>query len=124
MNTHLDAGSRESDRNARKNQLNQIISTLNEIIKGEALILAGDLNLNSKNLEDLKLLKNLKERLNLTDAFIDVYIEKKWQILDYVLFNRGKNNIIGITKVGEDTSLISKEGPLSDHHDLFIHITI
>ena len=76
VNTHLDAGSRESDREARKNQLNQIISTLNKTIKGEALILAGDLNLNSKNLEDLKLLKNLKERLNLTDAFIDVDIEK------------------------------------------------
>ena len=124
VNTHLDAGSRESDRKARKNQLNQIISTLNETIKGEALILAGDLNLNSKNLEDLKLLENLKERLNLTDAFVDVDIEKKWQILDYVLFNKGKNNIIGMTKAGEDTSLISKEGPLSDHPALFFHITI
>ena len=119
VNTHLDAGSRESDREARKNQLNQIISTLNETIKGEALILAGDLNLNSKNLEDLKLLENLKERLNLTDAFVDVDIAKKWQILDYVLFNKGENNIIGIKKVGEDTSLISKEGPLSDHPALF-----
>ncbi|GIR40528.1 MAG: hypothetical protein CM15mP51_13080 [Porticoccaceae bacterium] len=36
VNTHLDAGSRESDRKARKNQLNQKISTLNETIKGEA----------------------------------------------------------------------------------------
>ena len=124
VNTHLDAGSRESDREARKNQLNQIISTLNETIKGEALILAGDLNLNSKNLEDLKLLENSKERLNLTDAFVDVDIAKKWQILDYVLFNKGENNIIGIKKVGEDTSLISKEGPLSDHPALFFHITI
>jgi hypothetical protein len=40
VNTHLDAGSRESDRRARKNQLDQIILTLNKKIKGEALILA------------------------------------------------------------------------------------
>ena len=124
VNTHLDAGSRESDRKARKNQLNQIISTLNETIKGETLILAGDLNLNSKNLEDLKLLENLKERLNLTDAFFDVDIDKKWQILDYILYNKGKNNIVSIAEVGEDTSLISKEGPLSDHPALFVHLTI
>ena len=124
VNTHLDAGSRESDREARKNQLNQIISTLNETIKGEALILVGDLNLNSKNSEDLKLLQNLKEKLSLTDAFLTVDIQKKWQILDYVLFNTGKSDTFSILKVGEDTSLVSKEGPLSDHPALFIHITI
>ena len=72
----------------------------------------------------MKLLENLKERLNLTDAFVDVDIEKKWQILDYVLFNEGKNNIVSIVNVGEDTSLMSKEGPLSDHPALFVHITI
>ena len=124
VNTHLDAGSRESDRKARKNQLDQIILTLNKKIKGEALILAGDLNLNSKNSEDLKLLGDLKEKLNLTDAFFTVDIQKKWQILDYVLFNTGKSDTVSILKVGEDTSLVSKEGPLSDHPALFIHITI
>ena len=124
VNTHLDAGSRESDRRARKNQLDQIILTLNKKIKGEALILAGDLNLNSKNSEDLKLLGDLKEKLNLTDAFFTVDIQKKWQILDYVLFNTGKSDTVSILKVGEDTSLVSKEGPLSDHPALFIHITI
>ncbi len=124
VNTHLDAGSRESDRRARKNQLDQIILTLNKKIKGEALILAGDLNLNSKNSEDLKLLGDLKEKLNLTDAFFTVDIQKKWQILDYVLFNTGKSDTVRILKVGEDTSLVSKEGPLSDHPALFIHITI
>ena len=75
-------------------------------------------------MEDLKLLENLKERLNLTDAFVNVDIEKKWQILDYILFNKGKNNTVSISKVGDDTSLISKEGPLSDHPALFVHITI
>ena len=124
VNTHLDAGSRESDRRARKNQLDQIILTLNKKIKGEALILAGDLNLNSKNSEDLKLLGDLKEKLNLTDAFFTVDIQKKWQILDYVLFNTGKSDTVSILKVGEDTSLVSKERPLSDHPALFIHITI
>ena len=124
INTHLDAGSRESDRKARKNQLEQIILTLNKKIKGEALILAGDLNLNLKNSEDLRLLRDLKEKLNLTDAFFAVDIQKKWQILDYVLFNTGKSNTFSISKVGEDTSLVSKEGPLSDHPALFVHITI
>ena len=124
VNTHLDAGSRESDRKARKNQLDQIILTLNKKIKGEALILAGDLNLNSKNSEDLKQLEDLKEKLNLTDAFFTVDIQKKWQILDYVLFKTGKSDTVSILKVGEDSSLVSNEGPLSDHPALFIHITI
>jgi hypothetical protein len=124
VNTHLDAGSRESDREARKNQLNQIISTLNETIKGEALILVGDLNLNSKNSEDLKLLQNLKEKLSLTDAFLNISIDEKWQVLDYILFRKGKSHSFIVTGAGEDTSLYSKEGPLSDHPALSMRIRL
>ena len=122
VNTHLDAGSRKSDREARKNQLNQIISTLNETINGEALILAGDLNLNSKNSEDLKLLQNLKEKLSLTDAFLNISVDEKWQVLDYILFRKGKSHTFIITEAGEDTSLYSKEGPLSDHPALSMRL--
>ena len=124
VNTHLDAGSRESDRKARKNQLNQIILTLNETIKGEALILVGDLNLNSKNSEDLKLLQNLKEKLSLTDAFLNISIDEKWQVLDYILFRKGKSHTFIVTEAGEDTSLYSKEGPLSDHPALSMQIRL
>ena len=48
----------------------------------------------------------------------------KTAVINWKNISIGKNNIIGITKVGEDPSLISKEGPLSDHPALFFHITI
>ena len=49
VNTHMDAGRRDSDRASRKQQLEHIIRTIKQRTSSEALIVAGDLNLNSKN---------------------------------------------------------------------------
>ena len=46
-------GRRDSDRFARAEQLEHIISSLNKLITNEALIVAGDLNLSSKSSEDM-----------------------------------------------------------------------
>ena len=124
VNTHMDAGRRTSDRSSRKKQLEQIVSTISQRTTTEALIVAGDLNLYSKNPEDVKLLEKFKKELKLTDAFIKHKISKKWAILDYVLYKQGSEVEFKILSVGEDKSFVTEEGPLSDHPALFIEISI
>ncbi|MDB9734087.1 hypothetical protein OAB15_04825 [Porticoccaceae bacterium] len=124
VNTHMDAGKRDSDRAARKKQLEHIISTIKQRATTEALIVAGDLNLNSKNPEDVKLLENFKEQLKLTDSFTGHKISKKWTILDYILYKQGEELEFKIISVGEDESFVTEEGPLSDHPALIIEVSI
>ena len=124
VNTHMDAGKRDSDRAARKKQLEHIISTIKQRATTEALIVAGDLNLNSKNPEDVKLLENFKEELKLTDSFTGHKISKKWTILDYILYKQGEELEFKISSVGEDESFVTEEGPLSDHPALIIEVSI
>jgi len=124
VNTHMDAGKRDSDRAARKKQLEHIISTIKQRATTEALIVAGDLNLNSKNPEDVKLLENFKKELKLTDSFTGHKISKKWTILDYILYKQGEELEFKIISVGEDESFVTEEGPLSDHPALVIEVSI
>ncbi len=124
VNTHMDAGKRDSDRASRERQLEQIISTIKQRTTTEALIVAGDLNLNSKNPEDVKLLENFKEELRLTDSFTGHKISKKWTILDYILYKQGEELEFKIISVGEDDSFVTEEGPLSDHPALVIEVSI
>ena len=124
VNTHMDAGRRDSDRAARKRQLENIISTIKQRTTNEALIVAGDLNLNSKNPEDVKLLENFKENLRLTDSFTGHKISKKWSILDYILYKQGEELEFKIISVGEDESFVTEEGPLSDHPALILELAI
>ena len=124
VNTHMDAGKRDSDRAARKKQLEHIISTMKQRATTEALIVAGDLNLNSKNPEDVKLLENFKKELKLTDSFTGHKISKKWTILDYILYKQGEELEFKIISVGEDESFVTDEGPLSDHPALIIEVSI
>ena len=124
VNTHMDAGKRDSDRAARKKQLEHIISTMKQRATTEALIVAGDLNLNSKNPEDVKLLENFKKELKLTDSFTGHKISKKWTILDYILYKQGEELTFKIISVGEDESFVTEEGPLSDHPALIIEVSI
>ena len=124
VNTHMDAGRRDSDRSARAEQLDHIIKSLNKLITNEALIVAGDLNLSSKSAEDMKLLDNFKDELGLNDAFKEITIDKKWSILDYILYKQGDEVEFKIDAVGEDRSFVTKEGALSDHPALYIELTI
>ena len=124
VNTHMDAGRRDSDRAAREKQLAHIILTIKQKTSAEALIIAGDLNLNSKNPEDVKLLESFKEALRLTDSFTGHKISNKWTILDYILYKQGDELEFKIISVGEDESFVTEEGPLSDHPALIIELSI
>ena len=124
VNTHMDAGRRDSDRASRKKQLEHIIRTIKQRTSAEALIVAGDLNLNSKNSEDVKLLENFKEELRLNDAFEGTKISKKWTILDYFLYKKGEELDFKIISTGEDESFVTEEGALSDHPALIIELSL
>ena len=124
VNTHMDAGRRDSDRAAREKQLAHIISTIKQRTTAEALIVAGDLDLNSKNPEDVKLLESFKEALRLTDSFTGHKISNKWTVLDYILYKQGDELEFKSISVGEDESFVTEEGPLSDHPALIIELSI
>ncbi len=123
INTHMDAGRRDSDRYAREKQLEHIVSTIKKKdIK--ALIVAGDLNLNSIDPGDMELLKQFKNELSLMDTFEDTKIDARWSILDYILIKQDEDVRFKINSVGEDRSFFTEEGPLSDHPALFIELSI
>ena len=124
VNTHMDAGRRDSDRSSRKKQLEHIVSTISQRASTEALIVAGDLNLYSKNPDDVKLLKKFMKELKLTHAFTGNKISEKWAILDYILYRQSNEVEFKIISAGEDKSFITEEGPLSDHPALFIEVSI
>ena len=123
INTHMDAGRGDSDRYVREKQLEHIVSSIKKKdIK--ALIVAGDLNLNSKDLGDMKLLTQFKNELSLMDTFEHTQIDARWSILDYILIKQGEDVRFKINSVGEDRSFFTEAGPLSDHPALFIELTI
>ena len=124
VNTHMDAGRRDSDRASRKIQLEHIVSTIEQREIKEALIVAGDLNLNSKDPQDVLLLEKFKKKLKLNDSFEGYEISKKWSILDYILYRQGSEVKFKLLSVGEDGSFITEEGPLSDHPALFLELSI
>lgn len=124
VNTHMDAGRRDSDRSSRKIQLDHIVSAIEQREIDEALIVAGDLNLNSKDPKDVLLLEEFKEKLKLNDSFEGYEISKKWSILDYILYRQGSEVDFKLVSVGEDESFVTEEGPLSDHPALFLELSI
>lgn len=124
VNTHMDAGRRDSDRSSRKIQLDHIVSAIEQREINEALIVAGDLNLNSKDPKDVLLLEEFKEKLKLNDSFEGYEISKKWSILDYILYRQGSEVEFKLISVGEDESFVTEEGPLSDHPALFLELSI
>ena len=124
INTHMDAGRRDSDRHAREKQLKHIVSAIKKKKDMKTLIVAGDLNLNSKDPGDMELLKQFKNELFLKDAFEDTQIDERWSILDYILIKQGEDVRFKINSVGEDRSFFTEEGPLSDHPALFIELSI
>ena len=101
VNTHMDAGRRDSDRASRAIQLQHIVSSI-----------------------EMALLESFKKTLNLYDAFSEAEINEKWSILDYILYRPGESIKFKILNVGEDESFKTHEGALSDHPALFIEFEI
>ena len=124
LNTHLDAGRSTSDRKVRAEQLNQILNKVKPVTSGEALIVAGDLNLRWNDPEDRALLENFMTDLTLKDSLGGIQSEKGWPILDYILYRNGQTTSLEVLEVGEDLGFKYENGQLSDHPALFIRMLI
>ena len=121
LNTHLDAGRSTSDRKVRADQLNQILAKVEKVIDGEALIVAGDLNLRWNDPQDSHLLETFKKDLGLLDSFGGV---KNRPSLDYILYRNGTDTTLEVLEVGIDSDFQYDNKPLSDHPALFIRLLI
>ena len=124
LNTHLDAGRSTSDRKVRADQLNQILAKVGKVIDGEALIIAGDLNLRWDDPQDIHLLEAFKKDLGLLDSFDGVKPDKNRPSLDYILYRNGTDTTLEVLEVGIDSDFQYDNKPLSDHPALFIRLLI
>ena len=124
VNTHLDAGRSDLDRAARAAQLDQIVRVVDGYVSDQALIVAGDLNLDWDNPEDRELLFDFRDRLGLARAEKGVQAEKGWRVLDYIFFRSGKQTTLKVATSGEDRTFVSGGVPLSDHPALFVRFNI
>jgi len=124
LNTHLDAGRSTSDRKVRADQLNQILAKVEKVIDGEALIVAGDLNLRWNDPQDSHLLEAFKKDLDLLDSFWGVKSDKNRPSLDYILYRNGTDTTLEVLEVGIDSDFQYDNKPLSDHPALFIRLLI
>ena len=124
VNTHLDAGRSELDREARAAQLNQIALTLEKEAGSSAILLAGDLNLHWETPSDKELLQNFVQRLNLVAAQKGGDASSSWHTLDYIYYRSSKKTNLSLKSSGEDVAFTSEGKPLSDHPALFANFKI
>ena len=124
INTHLDAGRNTSDRQARATQLKQIVAKVQKEVAGEALIVAGDLNLDWEDPEDRVLLEAFRKELGLINSSKEVQADRGWPILDYIFYRNGGATTLEVIETGEDMAFQNDVGPLSDHPALFMRLLI
>ena len=124
VNTHLDAGRSSLDREARATQLKQITDRLRQEAAGEALIIAGDLNLDWEDPEDKSLLEAFIKDLGLIHSGKRAQTDRKWPILEYIFYRNGRTSTFEVLETGEDLAFQNDDGPLSDHPALFIKLLI
>ncbi len=124
VNTHLDAGRGEQDRQARASQLDQIALTLETEAGSEAVLVAGDLNLDWQSAADNELLQNFVQRLNLVLAQKGGDPASDWTTLDYVYYRSSGRTSLVVDAAGEDTTFTDNAKPLSDHPALFSNFIV
>ena len=124
VNTHLDAGNNKVDREVRASQLDKIALTLETETVGEAVVVAGDLNLDWQSPPDNLLLQKFVNRLNLVLVQKGGDASNDWKTLDYIYYRSGTTTSISAISSGEVDTLTNRTEPLSDHPALFANFRI
>ena len=124
VNTHLDAGGDQRDRDVRAAQLEQIANAMETYAESAAVILAGDLNLAWENRADRSLLQKFANRLDLTLAQKGGDAGNDWQTLDYIYYRSGDDAVLLKADSGEVDALTVDLKPLSDHPALYAKIFV
>ena len=87
-NLHLDSGGSPNDTEARRSQVAQLLRTLNARSFGNAVIIAGDLNLNTTDRpNDVRIFETLLTSAGLTD--VCRFLSCGTELVDRVLFRNG-----------------------------------
>lgn len=119
VNTHLDAGRAETDRDARREQLALLERSLARDVGDRALIVAGDLNLSAADPADVALRDAFAEALGLIDSGARARAGSDWPILDYIFYRSGDGVTLELLDAGEDVSFVHEGVALSDHPAIF-----
>jgi len=117
VNTHLDAGRGAEDREARRRQLDLLRKTIEAEVARGPLILAGDLNLDAANPEDVALRDAFTSALGLANS--GARGSSRWPTLDYIFYRSGVGLELEVVEAGEDASFVHRAAPLSDHPAIF-----
>jgi hypothetical protein len=117
VNTHLDAGQSRADREVRREQLDLLRGSIEAEVGEAALILAGDLNLDAADPEDVALRDAFTRSLGLADS--GARGSDHWPALDYIFYRSGGGLELEVVEAGEDTSFVHEDAPLSDHPAIF-----
>ena len=114
-NLHMDAGPHRSDHEARRQQIEQLIQTVNDRSGDRAVIVAGDTNLDlSAGVGDAQLLERLSREAGLRDACRSVNCGDEQ--LDRVLFRESAQLALNVTDWALDSRFVDPAGrDLSDH---------
>jgi hypothetical protein len=117
VNTHLDAGRSPADREARRSQLDLLRRSIEAEVAAGALILAGDLNLDAADPEDVALRDAFTSALELSNS--GARGTRRWPILDYIFYRSGGGVELEVVEAGEDVNFVHEGAPLSDHPAIF-----
>ncbi len=114
-NVHLDSGGSPTDTEARRSQVAQLLRTLNARSFGNAVIIAGDLNLNTTDRpNDVKIFETLLTSAGLTDVCRS--LSCGIELVDRVLFRSSNYLALKAVSWELDKNFVDVVGqPLSDH---------
>ena len=115
LNTHLEAGSGAEDLIARAEQVEQLLELIPPLIDEDAMIVAGDFNLHTRDAEDVLLLDAITDGLRLIDSCAAVNCPESGHI-DRI-FYRGSSSLALEASHWEraEEMVDSQNTPLSDH---------
>ncbi|MEE8558594.1 MAG: endonuclease/exonuclease/phosphatase family protein [Myxococcota bacterium] len=124
-NLHLDAGRSDDDRNVRRIQLERLGARVAELSDGQALIVAGDFNLNGSDSADALLLRGFRTELGLRDSGARNPEGGTFpNQLDYLLYRDGDRTTLEVLEAGPASEFKRDEVPLSDHPALFARFRV
>ena len=114
LNTHLEAGGADADHDIRTQQINTILSLL-EDIQEEPVVVMGDFNLRPSDPQEDELLILFREEGNLRQTCMEVACDESDHI-DQIFIRSGSDIQLTVDRWERDASFVDSQAlPLSDH---------